>query len=57
MDESQALKCFSALAKVYPDAKAALAGVLQGRHDDHVRRLRPVRHPEAADRGDPRDRA
>ena len=42
------------MKKVYPDAKAALAGLLKDGMTDHGRRLRPVRHSGDADRGDPR---
>ena len=40
--------------KVYKDAKSALEGVLQRRHDADVRRLRPGRHSRQADPGDAR---
>ena len=39
------------MKKVYPDAKAALDGHRQGRHDGHGRRVRPVRHAGDLDQG------
>ena len=44
------------MKKVYPDAKAALAGLLKDGMLDHGRRLRPVRHPGNPDSGHPRIR-
>ena len=44
------------MKKVYPNAKAALEGHRERRHDGDVRRLRPLRHAGHPDRGAARQR-